>query len=117
VVVGRAVELPDPARRDQFRFEEELGRLPLTIAFERLTCLVPDLDSWRTAVEDKRVHMYVPEMKRLGKVLGPGTTHSSPVARSHLAKAIATAYLSALAEESDDVVTAYFASKSHPALP
>jgi hypothetical protein len=116
VMTGGAVESQDPERRDQFRLEEELGRLPLGVAFERLASLVPDLNTWQRAVEDEELAMHVPQMKRLEKVVGPDAFGSSGVARSHIAQAVATAYLSILAGDADqgDLDTPYFVIAKRP---
>ncbi|HYM56173.1 MAG TPA: hypothetical protein VES97_12490 [Solirubrobacteraceae bacterium] len=115
VMTGRAVESPDPALGDQFHLEEELGRLPLEAAFDRLTSVAPGLGAWRTAVEDGLV-MHVPELRRLKKTVGPDASQSNAVVRSHIAIAVATAYLSVLVSNADrgDLKTPYFEMVQRP---
>jgi hypothetical protein len=118
VMIGHPVEPQDPVLRDQFRAEEELGRLPLEVAFQRLVDLVPKLNAWRSAVEEGVLEIHVPEMKRLDQVVGPDSSQSNVLARSHLARAVATAYLSVLAgnTEQGDVHTPYFVIATRPSM-
>lgn len=118
VLTDGPVESQEPALREQFRAEEELGRLPLDVAFERLAELVPDLNAWQAAVEDGALEMHVPEMKRLGKLVGPDSGQSNTLARSQIANAVATAYLSVLAGDTrqDDVHTPYFVIAGRPSM-
>lgn len=95
VMTGQAVEPQDYAFREQFRREEELGRLPLEIAFEQLVGIIPDLSDWRVAVENEGLH--VPQMRRLEKIVGPNANQSNALARSDIARAVATTYLGIIA--------------------
>ena len=110
VMSGRSVEPQDLALREQFRLEEELGRLPLDVAFERLVSLLPELDTWRVAIEEGELEMHVPEMRRLEKMMSPDAGESDSLARSQLAKAVAVEYLSILAGNTTrgDIHTPYF---------
>lgn len=116
VMTGQTVEPQDPALREQFRLEEELGRLPLDLAFERLASLVPELNEWRTAVEEDGMEIHVAEMKRLEKIVGPHADQPDVLARSHLGKAVATEYLSVLAGNTSrgDIHTPYFVLIKRP---
>lgn len=116
VMVGRTVEPQDPALREQFRLEEELGRLPLDLAFDQLASLIPELNAWRIAIEENGVEIHAPEMKRLEKIVGPNAGQTDSLARSHLAKAVATEYLSTLAgnRSQGDIHTSYFVLIKRP---
>lgn len=116
VAVGREVEPQDPVLREQFRLEEELGRLPLDMAFGRLVSRVPELSVWRTAVEGGEMEIHVSEIKSLEKIVGPHSVQSDALARSPLAEAVATEYLSVLASKTSrgDVHAPYFALIKRP---
>ena len=116
MAVGREVEPQDPVLREQFRLEEELGRLPLDMAFGRLVSRVPELSVWRTAVEGAKWRYHVSEIKSLEKIVGPHSVQSDALARSPLAEAVATEYLSVLASKTSrgDVRAPYFALIKRP---
>jgi hypothetical protein len=118
VMDGRAVKPQDIALRVQFRGEEELGRLPLELAFDRLANAAPDLDAWRTAVLCEGLPIHVPEMKRVQKVVGPKASQGDALARSDVASAIAIMYLSMLAEgkQAETQDASYFSSRLKPGV-
>jgi hypothetical protein len=110
VMTGRTVKPQGIASLDRVRLEEELGRLPLEVAFERLASILPELSAWRTAVEEEGLAMHVPEMQRLEKIVGPKTRQSNALARSDVAYAVSMTYLRVLAGDTrrGDGRTPYF---------
>lgn len=111
-----SVQPPEAGRRARLREEEELGRLPLKDAFERLVHVVPELAEMRRDLEAKPVQPLTSYSERITKLMGYGSSHQGDLAGSAMAAGIAMSYLEVLAGDTrrGDAQTPYFVIVGQP---
>ena len=111
-----SVQPAEASRRARLKEEEELGRLPLKDAFERLGQVVPELAEMSRALEGKHVQPLTTYSEKIKKLMGHGSPHEGDLAGSAIAVGIATSYLEVLAGDTrrGDAETPYFVMVGRP---
>jgi hypothetical protein len=116
------VQAISPEYRDTFLREEELGRINVTSAFERLVAIEPRLGECAGAL----LQTLLPNQEndkfsfgeQLSTLVGPGAQHPDPLVRSQLALSIASYYIAIVEGKlpSDTKDEAYFSARRRLAV-
>jgi hypothetical protein len=112
------VQPPEASRRARLKEEEELGRLPLRDAFERLGHVVPELAEMRRDLEAKHGRSLASYSEEIKKLMGHGSPHEGELAGSAIAIGIARSYCEVLAGDTrrGDAGTPYFVMVGRPRM-
>lgn len=110
------VQPPEACRQVRFKEEEELGRMPLGEAFDRLVHVVPELDEMRRSLESKPFQTLRPHFDQIKKLMGSASPHDGDVAGSTIAVGIAMNYLLVLTGDTrrGNADTPYFVMVERP---
>lgn len=112
------VQPPEACRQVRLKEEEELGRMPLRDAFDRLVHVVPELDEMRRSLEAKPFQNLGPHFDKVKTLMGNGSPHDGDVAGSTIAVGIAMNYLEVLTGDTrrGNADTPYFVIVERPRI-